>query len=577
MSEYDFTLIFCPRWGVMRPWTAPAYLLEAVRSKGFRAQYLDYNVRLFWENHTPELWTENLQHQFWKTRDLSYFLDQIDLSEIKAPIVGFSLTETNILFSVDLARRLKAHDPGKTIIFGGHRIFFHEDAEREVPKDVCDAIVKGEGELTLIDILENGLNRNLGTYTPDGDKWVFNGERGLIRDLDTFHWPRYEDVNWNQFPMRQLGIMGSRGCINRCAFCNDIVRAGHKFRWRSAEHVADEMLYHKKYNDIGFMLFNDPLLNGHYPTLDRLCDILIKNNFTTPWAGNFAVRRNMPLDLIEKAKRAGFITAIIGLESGSNHVLKLMKKPSTAEDSEEFIDKLHKVGIKVELNLVIGFPGEREDDFKDTMSLVSDLAPKISQIVSICTLNVDRSYLWDNLEDYNVNYDTKDSKAYIRWATHDRTNTYEIRCDRARRLIEHANCLGLTHDRFDADIEQEKHLITIDEVKKNREIFLKIKSAHSGARTVYIWGTGKGGVSTFNALDAMGIHASGYIDNNPDKWGGTVSGLTIHSPSSLLKDQNGSNKPYVVIGSMYAGEITKQLDEMGFQKGTDYMSNLVGI
>jgi hypothetical protein len=179
--QYDFAMVFCPRWGVKVPWTAPAYLIEAVRSRGFSAQYVDFNIYHYYATQICELWTENKYHQFWKTQDLTWFLKRSNIDQISAPVVGFSLTDTNLQLSIAIARQLKKRDPNVTILFGGHRIFFPEDPEEQVPLDACDAIVKGEGELTLLEILENGLNNNLGTYTPGANGWQFNGERPLLK------------------------------------------------------------------------------------------------------------------------------------------------------------------------------------------------------------------------------------------------------------------------------------------------------------------------------------------------------------------------------------------------------------
>jgi len=467
------------------PWTAPAYLLEAVRVHGFSAQFLDYNIRLYWQAAMSDLWESNTQHQYWKTQPLDYFLDLIDLDEIDAAVVGFSLTETNLRFSIELARRLRKRDPNKTILFGGHRVFFQEDADDQVPLDACDAIVQGEGELTLLDILANGVNKNPGTFTPGADRWEFNGERELIKDLDMFPWPRYEDVDWAQFPLREMSIMGSRGCINRCAFCNDVVRARHKYRMRSAGHVAEEMLYHKAKTGTRFWPFNDPLLNGHYPTLDELCEILLHHEFDRSWAGNLAIRSDMPTDLLKKMRRAGFITAVVGLESGSPDVLRLMKKRFTIEEGEWFIRALHEAGINVELNLIIGFPGETEAHFQETMRFLTKVAPQVHRIVSVATLNVDRSYLWDHLDEYNVVKQT--TNRHISWYTEDGTNTYEIRCDRARRLLEHAHALGLTHDRFDADIEKKDGLFDVDGEVRRRAAVLRKHRLKSALVKAHLW------------------------------------------------------------------------------------------
>ena len=467
--KYDFAMVFCPRWGVKVPWTAPAYLIEAVRSRGFSAQYIDFNIYHYYATKISELWTENKYHQFWKTQDLSWFLKRSNLDQISAPVVGFSLTDTNLQLSIAIARALKKRDPNITILFGGHRIFFPEDPEEQVPLDACDAIVKGEGELTLLDILENGLDNNLGTYTPGSDGWQFNGERPLIKDLDMFPWPRYEDVNWELFEDIPAQIMGSRGCINRCSFCNDIVRAQYKYRRRSPEHITEEMLYLKARHGVHTFTFNDPLINGHYPSLDEQCDLLLKHNFNRPWYGNFAIRADMPMDLLRKAQQAGLEKAILGLECASPKVLKLMKKKFTVEEAEYFINRLNEAGILVELNLIVGFPGETEENFQQTLQFLKQVGPKISMITSVATLNVDHSYLWDHLDEYNIDFKPGKDR-HISWKTTDGSNTYAVRIDRARRLFQLAEEMNLTHMRFDGDIELKEYALTMDEILARQRI-----------------------------------------------------------------------------------------------------------
>jgi len=305
------------------------------------------------------------------------------------------------------------------------------------------------------------------TFTPGDDKWVFNGERELIKDLDKHPWPRYKDVNWDDHPVRDISIMGSRGCIFKCAFCNDVLRAGYKFRKRSAKHIAEEMLHHRDVHNVGYIGFNDPILNADYRHLNKLCDILIENNFDRKWGGNFSIRKNMPEQLMHKAKKAGLHVVVLGLESGSANVLNLMKKKFDLDEAEWFINAIHSSGIVIELNMVIGFPGETEDDFQQTLNFITKVAPNVSRIVSVATLNVDYSYLFYHLDEFDVIL--KDKDRHISWVTNDGENTYEVRCKRAEQLMEHAASLGLTHDRYDVDIQRKDGIIDIETVKKRRK------------------------------------------------------------------------------------------------------------
>ncbi|MCX6374607.1 MAG: hypothetical protein NTU88_00960, partial [Armatimonadetes bacterium] len=160
----------------------------------------------------------------------------------------------------------------------------------------------------------------------------------------------------------------------------------------------------------------------------------------------------------------------LGLECGSPNVLRLMRKRFTIEDAEWFINSIHEAGIKIDLNLIVGFPGETEDDFQETLIFISKIAPKIQQIVSVATLNVDHSYLWDHLADYGVVKYPQDR--HISWHTADGSNTYPIRVERANRLIQHARNLGIFHLRLDVDIENKERVPSLAYLRFRRKKLL---------------------------------------------------------------------------------------------------------
>jgi radical SAM superfamily enzyme YgiQ (UPF0313 family) len=247
------------------------------------------------------------------------------------------------------------------------------------------------------------------------------------------------------------------------------MRAQHKFRRRSPEHIAEEMLYLKGRHGIKDFTFNDPLLNGHYPSLDRLSDILLEHKLNRPWFGNFAIRADMPAELVRKARQAGLERVILGLECASPKVLQLMKKRFTVEEAEYFINLLYEAGMQVELNLIVGFPGETEEDFQHTLKFLRHIGPKISMITSVATLNVDHSHLWDHLDEYNIAFNYEKDR-HISWTTKDGLNTYEIRVDRARRLFQLAEELQLTHMRFDGDIELKEYALSMDEILAQQRV-----------------------------------------------------------------------------------------------------------
>lgn len=82
-------------------------------------------------------------------------------------------------------------------------------------------------------------------------------------------------------------------------------------------------------------------------------------------------------------------------------------------------------------------------------------------------------------------------------------------------------------------------------------------------RSIYIWGTGEAGRKAIQRVRQSGLRAVGFIDNNPAKWSEEFEGLPINS-SLILENPDADNRPYVLIGSCYVDEISKQLREMGY-------------
>jgi radical SAM superfamily enzyme YgiQ (UPF0313 family) len=91
----------------------------------------------------------------------------------------------------------------------------------------------------------------------------------------------------------------------------------------------------------------------------------------------------MPERLFEKMKAAGCYNLFIGLESGSDRVLALMKKGFTLKEAILTLRKLKAAGLHCEVSLITDFPGESDEDFAQTMSFLAahrDLIPKIGQM-----------------------------------------------------------------------------------------------------------------------------------------------------------------------------------------------------
>jgi len=452
-SSVDATIIMPPMWHIREPWTAPAYVCEALRAKGYRVQFLDYNVRLYHTCRTlgyAFLWEDGGFFKTWCSDELTYFAHLFDLDEIEGSVIGISCTQTSWAFGRELARRIRTRFPQRKIIFGGHSLHFPEEAAR-IPVDAADAICKGEGEHTICEVMERGFGQIediAGVYVPSGSKWRLTCERPQEKHLDSLAWPRFEGINLDDYGQHCLPLMGARGCVGRCEFCPDRYRTPG-FRTRSAANQADELEYLSGAFRVDHFPYNEPLMNGHVGVLVERAREILRRGLKVCYGGNMMVRMDMPDEVFPLLRKSGQSVALVGIESGSADVLKAMRKRHTPEMAAAFLKNLHNAGIKTELNFIFGYPSETETHFEETCRFVRENRANIDAVISIMPCLIQPSDLYDHREAYGIEMETPTS--YYTWWTRDGKNTYDIRKNRVERFRGMCEELGLLEDHVMSD------------------------------------------------------------------------------------------------------------------------------
>jgi len=157
------------------------------------------------------------------------------------------------------------------------------------------------------------------------------------------------------------------GCLYKCGFCT--------FRVRKAYHHMDpqkavmeiEMLQ-KKYKTNLFELGTD-MINSNYDLLHEFCDTLIAKNLGIKWL-SFASPAKLDEKTLEKMAASGCHLLKYGIESGSDRILRLMRKPFNIEQASRVLKAGKKVGIYSTINIITGFPHETAEDIKSTINFI---------------------------------------------------------------------------------------------------------------------------------------------------------------------------------------------------------------
>ena len=264
----------------------------------------------------------------------------------------------------------KAYPGGPSIVAGGPHI---STLRAEVLKD-CRAIDFGvvlEGEMTLAELCRGADPGKIkGLIYRDGEKVIYNGDRGFIIDLDSIPFPRYEKFEMERYFLKEILIISSRGCPYGCTYCPVKMAIGKKLRIRNAKNIAEEMAYW--YNK-GYKTFNfgDDNFTFFKERVSEICGEIIRRGMTDLdlRCGNGIRADKADRDLLEKMKKAGFSYIAFGVEAGNNKVLESLNKDEKIEKIEEAIKDACELGYDVTLFFLAGSPGETREDIEDSVRL----------------------------------------------------------------------------------------------------------------------------------------------------------------------------------------------------------------
>ncbi|MFW9834383.1 MAG: B12-binding domain-containing radical SAM protein [Candidatus Thorarchaeota archaeon] len=307
-------------------------------------------------------------------------------------VVGISAQATPAIYDVyRLAAIVKDSDPDCRVVVGGAHASFSDDIIlKDAPQ--IDFVVRGEGERVMLDLLENmttdQLERVKGISYRIKSIIKRNPLPPLNEDLDLLPFPAYDLMDMNQYlqgPVRIGTMISSRGCPYRCTFCSSSRTSGKKWRGRSAESVIAEVdLLVKKYK-IRELEFLDDLFCYDPLRVKQICDLMRTRNYSLGWTCSVRadILSNNP-NMAGWLRRAGCHSVYMGVESGSQRVLDMMRKDITLSQVWRSNEIAKWANLNRIFSFMLGYPGETIEEVKSTVDIACRLDPEIAQI-TICT------------------------------------------------------------------------------------------------------------------------------------------------------------------------------------------------
>ncbi|MBP7089023.1 MAG: radical SAM protein [Candidatus Omnitrophica bacterium] len=362
-------LIQTPPFWLKTPPLSLAYLKTYLQKKGIKTNILDLNMGLFRLSSLPLKRWLTLDDQFEK--NLFYFIEKRYPDFLEhlykkiepASFVGFSLTKRNLPFTFRLAEKIVQKYPQKNLIFGGPQtLFLKKTPEFSLPS----YWVIGEGEIPLSEIIQNQKNR-----------FYYFRE---ISDLDTLDFYDFQPLDI-KFYSSYLPLFSSRGCPFKCNFCTEN-KLSVTYRQHSALYMVEQIKYLQKKYNVNNFVFCDSLINYHENWLKDFCLLLIKKRLKINWEAQARITEKFSFSTAKLMKKSGCYNLFIGLESGSDKILKKMNKGFTTLMAQKFLETLHKADVHFEISLIFGYPGESQKEFSETINFITKNKkniPKIAQ------------------------------------------------------------------------------------------------------------------------------------------------------------------------------------------------------
>lgn len=342
----------------------------------------------------PYLGDEKLEH-------FDTFLPKLNatIESFKPDIIGYSGIATSYGRVKTLSEFIDHHYPHIPQIAGGPLASTYELLLRHTGIDVT---FHGEAETSLpiflsrIDAGQSFANiTGTAIMTAQG---IIRTETQQIANLDSIPLPSYHLVDVKRYlqsfvqqldankqmlssttyadliktigtKTHYIPIFASRGCTHACFFCH---RTYKGVRRHSVNYVIAHIKYLMSTYGVSGFFFNDELFNSDYDWVMSFCDAVEKNNLDICYIIFGARVDNIDRHILQRLKETGCIEISYGQESGSNTILKELRKGTTRQRNTEVTLLTQGIGLVTGVQLVIGSPSETTSTIRETIQFLKD-------------------------------------------------------------------------------------------------------------------------------------------------------------------------------------------------------------
>lgn len=340
------------------------------------------------------------------------------IKQIEKDIKGFSPNLTvfdvhAIKMGVDeyLSYLAKKHG-SKVVWVGSFATAMHKEL---ICNSFVDYIVRGEWDASVAGLAKYG-DRTWGvTWKTKTGNIKLNRDMPLIKDLDKLPIPAYDLIDLRKFKESVFlkepcaTTFSSRGCFYKCVFCTfPSTLFGSVVRGQSPERVLTEAIYLISEYGVKDIRYDDDLFEYDKKRVFEICDLFKKELPDLVWSNQ--MRCDVNRDMADALKTGGCHKILFGVESGSDYVLKMMRKGITVDQIVKGQENVRKADIDRHNCFLLGSIWDDQKTTKQTIDFAFKLGAEFSQF-SVMTGFPGAPY-YDMIKPYMVTNDWSDIDSF---------------------------------------------------------------------------------------------------------------------------------------------------------------------
>jgi anaerobic magnesium-protoporphyrin IX monomethyl ester cyclase len=314
-------------------------------------------------------------------RDWEHFRQEV---KSRAPdVAGFSVLSVDYNPAMKGIELVKELNPKAITVVGGPHPSLAPDELLSNP--LVDHVVIGEGEISFVEMLHKfqrgqKVDRLIHGERPDLDQLPF-----ADRDIYLNEWRKAGyDYDSPEAPLSAetappfVTVIAGRGCRYNCSFCKpgEDILFGKKVRRRSVSHVMAELRQLREKYHFNTLMIHDDCLTEDRAWVSEFCDAYQAQGFSQAFWCQARVDHVVKYeDMIKRMADVGLEGLFLGFESGSDRVLRFIRKGTTVAKNLEAARICRNYGIRIWANYMLGLPTETEDEIRETIAMLKEIDP----------------------------------------------------------------------------------------------------------------------------------------------------------------------------------------------------------